>query len=283
MKLYRNLKEIRRKEALGRRLSLAGLLILFIGLMASFVPTWFPPDQPAANPLVRFLQEYWTWISFAALPLGFVFASFGSYFINRFARRRWPGARTVARPDEVMERSMKGFDDKYAYFVWSLPANHVLVGPCGIMVFALRSDKGRVTVQGDRWREPFGLGRFFTIFAREGVGNPAFELEEQIRKLRQVLSQNGASGAAATPAGISTGNPVPNDSLATVPIEPVAVFLNPEMQINLDNPTIPVLRADQVKDYVRRRAKEAKLSNNTVRDVTEVLVQNSKHQLAEVA
>ncbi len=114
MKVYRNLSEIRRKEAFGRRMSLIGLLILFIGLLASFVPTWLPPDQPAANPVARFLHLNWSWISFAALPLGFIFASFGSYFINRFARRRWPGNRAIARPDEVLERSMKGFDDKYA-------------------------------------------------------------------------------------------------------------------------------------------------------------------------
>lgn len=274
MKLYRNLNEIKRKENLGRRLSLIGLLILFIGLIASFVPTWYPPDQPATNPITRFLQTYWAWISFAALPLGFIFASFGSYFINRFARRRWPGIRVIARPDEMLARSMKGFDDKYAYFAWSLPANHVLVGPCGILVFALRSDRGRVIVQGDRWREPFSLGRFFTIFAREGVGNPAFELESQVRKLRQVLGQNSANGADESSR--ETGK-----ALDKVPIEPVAVFLNPEMQISLENPTIPVLRADQLKDYVRRRAKEARLSNNTVRELTDRLVQHSRHQQPE--
>lgn len=274
MKVYRNLREIRRKETLGRRLSLIGLFILFIGLMASFVPSWLPPDQPATNAIARFVQLNWTWISFAALPLGFIFASFGSYFINRFARRRWPGSRTIARPDELLERSMKGFDDKYAYFTWSLPANYVLVGPSGIQVFAVRSDKGKVTVQGERWREPFSLGRFFTVFAREGVGNPAFELEEQVRKLRGLLNRAGAGAADGAPAG----NAPAVGPFAAIPIEPVAVFLNPEMQITLDNPIIPVLRADQVKDFVRRKARDAKLSNATVREVTDYLVQNSRYQ-----
>lgn len=268
MKLYRNLQEIRRKETLGRRLSLTGLLILFIGLLASFVPSWLPPDQPATNSLARFIQLNWTWISFAALPLGFIFASFGSYFINRFARRRWPGSRIIARPDEMLERSMKGFDDKYAYFAWSLPANYVLAGPNGILVFAVRSDKGRVTVQGERWREPFTLGRFFTVFAREGVGNPAFELEEQIRKLRALLNR---------PAGEVAGDGA-TGPFVNIPIEPVAVFLNPEMQLTLENPVIPVLRPDQVKDFVRRKAREAKLSNATVRELTDYLAQNSRYQ-----
>lgn len=263
MKLYRNRMEIRRKESLGRRLSLTGLGILLIGLLASFVPSWIPPEsQPTSAPAI-FLQQYWAWISFVALPLGFLFASFGSYFVNRFARRRWPGIKTISRPDEMLERAMKGFDDKYAYFAWSLPANHVLVGPHGIMVFALRSDRGKVTVQGDRWREPFGLGRFFMVFAREGVGNPALELQDQIRKLRALVDQ----------APVSAG-----ESAAAVPIEPVALFLNPEMQITLENPSMAVLRPDQLKDYVRRRAKEAKIPPATLRAVMDYLAANATYQ-----
>jgi hypothetical protein len=266
MKLYRNTAEIRKKESLGRRLSLIGLGILFIGLLASFVPSWFPPSEDpnvTVSAPVQFLQTYWTWISFAALPLGFIFASFGSYFINRFARRRWPGMKTIARPDEVLERSMKGFDDKYAYFAWSLPANHVLVGPSGILVMAVRSDRGRVTVQGDRWREPFSIGRFFTVFAREGVGNPTLELEDQIKRLRALLEK------APLPQG---------ESADSVPIEPVAIFLNPEMQIKLENPSITVLRADQLKDYVRRRGREVKISPTTMRVVSDYLATQSEHQ-----
>src|SRR5688572_23604837 len=266
MKLYRNVSEIRNKEKLGRRLSLIGLGILFVDLLASFVPSWFPPSEDPTVTVsvpVQFLQDYWTWISFAALPLGFIFASFGSYFINRFARRRWPGIKTVARPDEVLERNMKGFDDKYAYFAWSLPANHVLVGPSGVMVMAVRSDRGKVTVQGDRWREPFNIGRFFTVFAREGVGNPALELEDQIRKLRALLEK------APLPQGVSA---------ADIPIEPVAVFLNPEMQITLEKPSVAVLRADQLKDHMRRRTREVKVSPSTMRAVTDYLASHSEHQ-----
>ncbi|MFV2092912.1 MAG: hypothetical protein ACC634_07500, partial [Hyphomicrobiales bacterium] len=158
MKIYRNLKNIQSKEKRGRRFSLAGLGTLFIGLLASFVPTWLPTADSATTPLTQFLQQYWMWISFIALPIGFILASIGSYYINRFARRRWKGSNILARPDELLERSLKGFDGKYAYFAWSLPARYALVGPCGVIIFAARSDRGRVTVQGDRWRESFSIG-----------------------------------------------------------------------------------------------------------------------------
>lgn len=265
MKVYRNLTQIKKRESLGRRFSLAGLAVLFVGLLASFVPTWLPPDQPIQPGFTGFLQERWSWISFAALAIGFMLASIGSYYINRFARRRWPGSRLFERPDEVLERSMKGFDDKYSYFAMSLPVGYVLAGPNGVTVFAVRSDKGRVIVNGDKWREPFSFGRIFTMFSREGVGNPAQDLEDQKQKIRQVLGQDQAGGDA---------NP-----LASVPVEGAAVFLNQEIQLELTNPTVPVLRADQIKDYVRARAKEVRLSNAIVRALSERLVEQATYQV----
>ncbi len=268
MKAYRNTKEMTRKEALGRRFSLIGLLILFIGMIASFVPTWYPPGAETPNAVMAFFQQYWAIASFIALPAGFLCASIGSYFINRFARRRWPGSKAVERPDEVLERSMKGFDDKYLYFVHSLPATYLLAGPCGVILFAVRSDRTQVTVQGDRWREKFSLGRFFTIFAREGVGNPPRELEEQAQKIKALL-------ANAQPSPEESGSPI---NLANVPVEGAAVFLNESTQVDVENATIPVLRVDQVKEYIRRKTREVKLSGATVRALHEVLRANSKHQ-----
>jgi hypothetical protein len=257
MKIYRNIETIQRKEQRGRRFSMVGLGILMVGLLASFVPTWLPPTEPATTPLTQFLQQHWMWISFVALPIGFIFASIGSYYINRFARRRWKGSKVVlARPDELLERSMKGFDNKYAYFAWSLPAHYAVVGPCGVIVFAARSDRGRVTVVGDKWREPFSIGRIFTIFAREGLGNPAKEVNEQTNKIRVILTACG---------------------VGDVPITGAAVFLNPEVRLTVENPNMPVLRSDQVKEFVRRQAREAKLPANTVRTLTECLVGSAEY------
>lgn len=259
MKIYRNLTQIKKKESMGRRFSLAGLSILFIGLLASFVPSWIPPEPPQAG-LNGFLQQYWSWISFAALAIGFMLASIGSYYINRFARRRWPGSRFFERPDEVLERAMKGLDDKYSYFAMSLPASYALAGPNGVTVFAVRSDKGRVVVNGDKWREPFSFGRIFTIFAREGVGNPVADLEDQKQKIRQLLGETSETNDALTP------------------IEGVAIFLNQEIQLDLTNPTVSALRADQLKDYVRARAKEVKFSNAAVRALNERLAEKAVYQ-----
>jgi hypothetical protein len=266
MKVYRNIEKIQGRERLGRRLSTAGLFVLFIGLFASFTPNLYPLDEPAAGALGQFMQRWWTYISLAALPLGFILASIGSYFINRFARRRWPGSKLVERPDEVLERSMKGFDDKTAYFAYSMPPNYAVAGPAGIQIFAVRSDKGRVVVDGDKWREPFNFRRIFTVFAREGVGNPRIEIEEQAKKMRELL-------AAAEPKDA--------ELFADVPIEGAAVFLNSQVELEVNNPSVPALRGDQMKEYLRRQAKTHKVQASTLRALHPYLVEQAVFQADE--
>ena len=258
MKVYRNLKEIRRKDTIGRRFTLTGMGVLALGFVASLVPTWYAPDAPIQPGIVGFIQQYWSWISFGALFAGFICASIGSYYINRYARRRWPGSRFVERPDEMLERNLKGLDDKFAFFSQSLPASYLLAGPNGITIFALRSDKGKVIVDGDRWKEPFSLMRFFTFFAREGVGSPNQDIELQKEKLRALLAQS--------------------DGLAEVPMDGAAVFLNPQIELQLNNPVIPVLKPEQVKDYVRARVKDARVPNATQKSLVEVLAAGATWQ-----
>jgi len=45
--------------------------------------------------------------------------------------------------------------------------------------------------------------------------------------------------------------------------------------LDIDGPSIPALRADQVKAFVRRKTKEVKLPNKTLRALLQVLADNS--------
>jgi len=244
MKVYRNTNEIQRRDQVGRRFSMAGLIILFVGLMASFVPTWlYPPGITPTSAMGKFIANNWAMISFGALPLGFLSASLGTYFITRYARRRWSGSNVIARPDEYFERSLKGLDDRYGLFLYSLPVGYALLTPFALLTFAMRSDKGSITVNGDKWREAWSAGRLMTIFAREGVGNPSDELRDQAAKLQAHLAN------AAKTAGVT---------LSETPIDGAVVFLNAEASLTLNEPTVPVLRVDQVKEWVRKRSRELK-------------------------
>jgi hypothetical protein len=260
MKVYRNLPVIRSKEKRGRQITLAGLAILFLGLLSSFIPNWYPigPEGETEGGFIGFLQMFWPYISFGALALGFIASNIGSYYINRFAPRRWPGTRQIARPDELVERSLKGFDNKYSLFLWSLPqTNYLLVGPPGIFVFNVKGDKGKVTVEGDRWKEAFSIGRLFTSFTREGLGNPSRELEEDKQKIRELLQQGEAADKHSLDA-------------AEVPIQGAVVFINPGVTLNAVNPSVPVVQTGDIKKVIRDN-KGRMLNTTQVRELTEFL------------
>lgn len=259
MKIYRNTQEISRKEKLGRRITLTGLAILFIGLLASFTPTWFPPETPSPNPLIRFVQMYWMYISFGALAVGFLASNLGSYYINRFAPRRWPGSNRIARPDELLAQGLKGFDDKYSLFLWSLPGpSYLLVGPPGVLVFIVRGDKGKVTVSGDRWHEKFSLGRLLTSVTREGVGDPGKELLQAQRQVQEMLEQAAAQGEIQA-------------DVSSVPVGGAVVFINPQMELVLNSPSVPVVTLKELKKFVRNKAREQKAPPAALREVTAYL------------
>lgn len=69
--------------------------------------------------------------------------------------------------------------------------------------------------------------------------------------------------------------------LSTTPVAGAALFLNSDVQLNLDGPTIPVLRADQVKEYIRRKTKEVRLSGAAVRALNEFLRETATYQDAK--
>ena len=88
MQVSRNLKLIKRHARIGTYATFAGLGILVAGMIISFRV----PDL---------------WLSMGALVLGFILSQYGTYNL-----RRWGG---LTRPDQVIETSLKGFDDRYRF------------------------------------------------------------------------------------------------------------------------------------------------------------------------
>ncbi len=254
MKVYRNPEYIEKRETLGKRLFMVAVLSLAGGLMVSFTPN-MPIAQTAAetNPFVAFIATHYAPISFATLIIGFVAASIGSYFINRFAPRRWPNSKLLERPDQVLARMLKGLDNRFALFSWVFPdVAHLLVGPCGIVALVLRSDRGRIRVEGNRWREPFTLTRLLTFFAQEGLGNPSREIEEYVKVIQRFLDAQVADHPDA-------------QEYATIPITGAVAFINPQVQLTVQNPDVPVLQGEQILEFVRQTTKHKDVKNSVMR------------------
>lgn len=208
MRVTSNSKLIRRRARLGMTASLAGMAVLVVGLFASFRPQLI-------------------WVSLVTLLLGFLLAQIGTYNVRRWGRS--------PRPDQVLEESMKGFDDRYHFYAWSLPAPYVLLAPQGLYCLVTRDQRGKISATGANWHSKFNLGRALLMFAQEGLGNPTEEARAQAMRLQEWVR-----------------NKLPEVSAS---VQPLIIFIDPRAELQVTDPVVPVLDAKGMKKWLRGSGK----------------------------
>jgi len=225
MQVITNEKLIKNRARLGRIASFAGLAILILGLVAS-------------------LSAQWMLASFGCLFVGFVLSQVGLYHANRWVKE--------PRPDQTLDKILKGFDDRYHLYNYVLKAPHVLLAPFGLCVVISKDQGGKVRYEGEKWRQEGSWKRaIFHLFGQEGLGNPTKEVRAEVEKLRRFLAQQ-----------------LPDEE---VPIEGVVVFTNPQVDLETENPAVPVLNGKQFKSFLRNMSKERPIPGNQRRQLAEVL------------
>lgn len=223
MRVTTNPKLIKRRGRLGMIASLSGIGVLALGMFASFRPEI-------------------AWVSLIALVLGFALAQFGSYNLRRWGRS--------PRPDQVLEEGMKGFDDRYHLYAWTLPAPYVLLSPQGVYTLTTRDQTGQVSVTGSTWKSKLTLGRLLSIFAQEGLGNPTLDAQGQAAKL-----------------GAWVKGKLPD---LNIEVQPAIVFIDPRAQLVVDAPTVPVTDPKGIKKWLRGAGKGQNLRSVDLRALEEL-------------
>ena len=230
MRVYKNEKLIARRAQLGKYASWIGLGILAVGMVLSFRAD---PTDPSYRLSIMG--------SFGCLIAGFILANIGSHNMRRFGRS--------PRPDERLEKELKGFDDRYVLYSWTLPASYVFVGPSGVYTFAVRENTGKINNTGNRWKQSGSPLRFLMMFSGDGVGNPTTDAQEDAGKMQKYIDAN-----------------LPD---LGIEVQPLALFTNPSVQLELSNPAIPVIQPKGLKALLRQRSQNFRLDNPTLQLIEE--------------
>ena len=177
--------------------------------------------------------------SLLALLLGFTLTQIGMYLGNKFGRS--------PRPDEKLDAGLKGLQNEFVMYHYTTPVSHLLVGPAGVWVVKPFHQRGQVTFAKNRWRMSGGgfLQNYMRIFGQEGLGRPDVEIESDIRALKKHLSNK-------------------LDESEVPEINTMMVFTHDEVEIHAEDAPIPAMKLKQVKEFVRQKAKEKKLSAETI-------------------
>lgn len=203
----------------------------------------------AGGMVVSFTMQEQVYIAFGALMVGFILSQFGIYFGNRFGRR--------PRTDERITAALKGLTKDYTLYHYLAPVNHLLVGPAGVWILEPYHQRGTITYEKNRWRQKGGglLLGYLKLFAQEGLGRPDLEAQADLDAMRDALKK-------------SFGDDLP-------PLYAAMLFYDPRAEIQADEAPHPTLKIDQLKDFLRKRAKENPLPPEQVKRITDLLPNES--------
>jgi len=168
------------------------------------------------------------------------------YMGNRYGRS--------PRPDEKLDAGFKGLPNEYSIYHYTTPASHLLVGPAGMWVIKPYHQRGQVTFKKKRWQMKGGgfLQSYMRLFGQESIGRPDIETESEISSLKRYLAKH-------------------MDESEIPEIKPLIVFTSDEIEIDADDAPIPTLKAKQLKDFMRQKAKGKGISTETLNKIKTLL------------
>lgn len=221
MNIVRNEKLIQRNSRIAQITMIVSLLILAGGMFISF----------------RYPEQFA--LSLAALLGGFLLSQIGIYFSNRWGR--------PPRPDQVLDKGLKGLDKKYTLYHYASPVSHLLLGPAGVWILMPYRQKGTISYSNGRWRQKGG-NFYLKLFAQESLGRPDLELAGEADKLRNFFAKN-----------------LPEDQIPE--FQAALVFMHPDAVIDIteeEAPPAETVSVTKIKDLIRKSAKAKSLSEEKV-------------------
>jgi len=235
VKVIRNDRYIETRSKIGRYASLAALAVLALGMFISFT-------RPQ---LVS--------IAFGSLVLGLILSMIGIYYGNRFTR--------LDRPEAILTRALKGLDDRYYLYHYSTPTPHLLVGPDACYVLSVQMQSGKITAQGNRWKQSLGWKRILMWMGQESIGNPAKAAQLETHAVERLFDKK-----------------LPN---VEVPLTPVVVFSDPNVELDVTDTPVPVIPVKKLKDWLRGEGKGGKLTADARKALLSLLGREESPSSAE--
>jgi hypothetical protein len=195
---------------------------------------------------ISFTRQELFMYSLIALVLGFTLTQVGMYMGNKFGRS--------PRPDEKLDAGLKGLPNEFTMYHYTTPASHLLVGPAGVWIVMPYHQRGHMTYRKNRWRMSGGgfLQNYMRIFGQEGLGRPDIDIEGEIRSLQKYLSKK-------------------MDESEIPEVNALMVFTSENIEIEAEDSPVPALKLKQLKDFMRQKAKEKKLSIESINRVKTAL------------
>jgi hypothetical protein len=210
MKIFIDRQKLNARAKLSNVASVGGLILL----LASVVIPLFLPS--------------WAGFAYIFMMVGMGVSMVGIYFANRWVRK--------PRPEESLDRALKSFDDHYRLYHYpSLPCDHLLLTPTGVIVLEPFNLSGSFSYRQNHWKEAMTFGRALRYIVEEHVGDPIAAVKHAEDELGRIFGKE---------LGVE----------AAIPIKSIVVFTHPAVNLDIEESPISVCKIDKIKKLITLNA-----------------------------
>lgn len=168
MKIIIDQKYIQRNALIGKILRWTSLVCMVIGLVAVF------SDDISSNPTLFFAF-------FFVMIIGVLLSSVSGFFTSRFGKN--------PRPDELIDKSLKGLDDRFRIFHYQTSIPHLLIGPAGNWSIVPTYVDGEIVFDERKGNWIHKKNSFLNrVLQKEYFPNPKSEYEHQKKEFNKLVS-----------------------------------------------------------------------------------------------
>ena len=128
--------------------------------------------------------------------------------------------------------------------------DHIVLGSNGIFAIETKNHKGRIFCDGDFWQQE-KVGRSGTTYIGN-LKNPSGQVKRQAMLLKELLSKHGTA-------------------LPRLWVDAIVVFTNEEAVLDIINPTVKVLKVEDLCRYIRDKHSNVRLTKKQINDLRAII------------
>ncbi len=185
------------------------------------------------------------------------------WVIYKKSRKNIDACRKGITGEQTVINTLKNLDDSF-YLINDITLqqpygniDHILLGPNGIFVIETKNYKGNIECNGDEWHRSYESRKGPKDFT---MNSPSKQVKRNAVGLRNFLS-NAADIMKNKPYLFING---------------ILVFTDPDINLKLNNPTVPVLEVGGLYDYINSFKTNNLLTNAELESIAKTIIEASK-------
>ena len=118
--------------------------------------------------------------------------------------------------------------------------DHIVLGPNGVFVIETKNYAGRIVCDGDEWSSQH-TGKFNRLIHYD-IGSPSRQVKRNAARVKRMIEANTAFKSRR------------------IWVDGVLVFANKRVNLRINNPTVPILRANKLPEFIITRETNSEFS-----------------------